>query len=534
MALFKIFKNLFITPILIIAIFILPDILYSFINSKYEFNIMMSELKKLYILSLLFSFLRYKVKIFSIFLIYIIIFFQLSSFSYFGKLLAPFDVWLFFVHFSEVSNGLLDEYMHIVLPFFVVVFSLFISLFVLKQTQKQFFTFKYSGLLLLVALLIVPYKIYNKVYIKKIDSVEKYPLINSASIRNMYKCIGYFCVVTLPRKLSSKSLDDFKDIKYITNEKNPKRNIILILGESLRVKSMSVFDYNKDTTPNLKDLYKTNNIIVKKSISAGTMTKVSVAYLINQVSSLEDINKIYTQDSCLFNLAKSNGFSTSFITNQSANDSRFIKSMMCPKYIDNFLTPNILSQDYDLGDVISDNDMHLSLKNVDLTKPTFLIYQMQGSHTPYSKKSPPKFKKFKHEYDNSVLFTDHSLSKFIKHIKEQKNILPTDIMFVSDHGEMLGENGHSGHGHLTKEVFSVPFIYSSNYENKELEAKLLNKDIVTHYDVSQMILSSLGYKTTDEDNNQEVLVMGKDVDGYAGYAILSISKDDITDIKIYK
>ena len=44
-------------------------------------------------------------------------------------------------------------------------------------------------------------------------------------------------------------------------------------------------------------------------------------------------------------------------------------------------------------------------------------------------------------------------------------------MFVSDHGEMLGERGLRGHGLLEKEVYTVPFIYYSNKQNSFLNNK---------------------------------------------------------------
>ena len=76
-------------------------------------------------------------------------------------------------------------------------------------------------------------------------------------------------------------------------------------------------------------------------------------------------------------------------------------------------------------------------------------------HITYSKKYPTQFEKFKpvcnsvelgnctqteliNAYDNTIVYTDYILSKVIDDLKDLKEFKST-MLFVSDHGESLGE-----------------------------------------------------------------------------------------------
>lgn len=88
---------------------------------------------------------------------------------------------------------------------------------------------------------------------------------------------------------------------------------------------------------------------------------------------------------------------------------------------------------------------------------------MMGSHGPtYSKRYPEGFAKWKptcdsanvqsckaeelkNGYDNSIAYTDHTVSEMIRALKEKKGA-DTALIYASDHGESLGEKGLFLHG----------------------------------------------------------------------------------------
>jgi len=91
------------------------------------------------------------------------------------------------------------------------------------------------------------------------------------------------------------------------------------------------------------------------------------------------------------------------------------------------------------------------------------MHQM-GSHGPaYFKRSPAAFKRFTPEwrsnnlpacdrpsvinaYANSIAYTDHFLAKAIAWLRGQDSQASTALVYVSDHGESLGENNLYLHG----------------------------------------------------------------------------------------
>ncbi len=92
-----------------------------------------------------------------------------------------------------------------------------------------------------------------------------------------------------------------------------------------------------------------------------------------------------------------------------------------------------------------------------------LVMHQMGSHGPaYFKRSPPAFKRFLPEctsndlqrcsreelvnaYDNSIAYTDHFLASTIRWLRQQSAWDPA-MVYVSDHGESLGENNLYLHG----------------------------------------------------------------------------------------
>jgi lipid A ethanolaminephosphotransferase len=61
-------------------------------------------------------------------------------------------------------------------------------------------------------------------------------------------------------------------------------------------------------------------------------------------------------------------------------------------------------------------------------------------------------------YDNTIRYTDYVLSKVIETLKDKSDQYNTAMMYVSDHGESLGENGVYLHG--------LPYRFAPDYQKK--------------------------------------------------------------------
>jgi lipid A ethanolaminephosphotransferase len=113
-------------------------------------------------------------------------------------------------------------------------------------------------------------------------------------------------------------------------------------------------------------------------------------------------------------------------------------------------------------------------------RDTLIVLHQKGSHGPaYSRRYPPAFRRFLpacesndlHEcdrqaivnaYDNTISYTDHVLAELIDLLRSHSERLDTGLLYVSDHGESLGENGVYLHGLpyaiAPDEQTRVPFI----------------------------------------------------------------------------
>src|SRR5262249_49899467 len=95
---------------------------------------------------------------------------------------------------------------------------------------------------------------------------------------------------------------------------------------------------------------------------------------------------------------------------------------------------------------------------------TVIVFHQIGSHGPaYSERYPAEFEVFKpachssqldrcsraevqNAYDNTILYTDHNLARQIEVLRGAAGNVDSLLIYASDHGESLGENGIYLHG----------------------------------------------------------------------------------------
>ena len=230
--------------------------------------------------------------------------------------------------------------------------------------------------------------------------------------------------------------------------------VILAVGETARAKELGLNGYSRNTTPFTSDLGVINFSDVN---SCGTATAESVPCMF---SSLDKDNFSRDKASRLENLLdilQRTGVKVVWRDNDSGSkgvadrvtyedfskkgDERFCDDSNC---YDEVLLDG-------LGDLIRNNKGDL-----------LVVLHLKGSHGPsYYKRSPSDHKLFLPEctqdnvqdcsqqtivnaYDNTIVYTDYVLSKVIDLLKAQNS--NTAMLYLSDHGESLGENGIYLHG----------------------------------------------------------------------------------------
>ncbi len=515
------------------SVLMLMDKAYALSNPYFAFALTPKEFFfKLLLFGLLISVIpQKKARIILYLLIVTASFFQYIHFAYFGKNIGAIEFYLFKNNLHETLEVFATIFDIVWIPLMIVGLAFGALLLVDRYLAERSFKYRHGLKILLIALLALNIQTFYVTNLKKgklsqSQSKLLYPLTNRHSARNFFVSANYFLFGILPKKLFGSPVHFPVLKKPALIDRDANRTVILVIGESLRYDTFSLYD-NK-LTPKLQSLKGDTNFFFKKVYSGGTMTKVSVSTLINRLKYPGGLPQISQEDNCLFKLAKENRFSTYFLSGQSRKHLQIIRDLICPKYIDRLIDRDSFSA-Y-IKPTGYDADLQKLLDKLNILKPkSFIVLQHRGSHSPYAKQYPKAYDRYT-PYENTALYTDNSLYQLIHYVKTHtKNEF--FLFYVSDHGELLGEYGKRGHGHLVKEVYEVPFLMYTNTKDEVLKAHF--RYVRNHYDISNYILSLLGYKADlIEDEDRTLYILNADLDGFSGYGMIDINNSVESRIKL--
>lgn len=521
----------FLYSTLIAIILISTDKLYAMNNKFFLFEFTFGEIKRVIFIVFIISMIsNRKIRLLSIFILLLFSFLQFVHYEYFGKNIGAIEFYLFFTDLHEVFLTLGTMLWMMFIPFMITFTAFCLIYFIDYKLGSRAFKYKYGLSMLLLVILI------NATIVFYITNIKKdgfghgngnwiYTLNNRYSARNFFLSLNYFTVGIIPKKFfyDTPTFSTLEKPKLVYKENN--RTIILIVGESLRYDLSTLHD-NK-LTPKLQSLKTDSNFFYKKIYSGGTMTKLSVATLVNRLKYPSSLSQIQKEDNCIFKLAKQNNFGTYFISAQDNKALGDMRDLMCPKYIDKII-PREMFKSY-IVPIGYDEDMKRVLEKLNIVnRNNLIVMEQRGSHAPYEIEYPKEFDKYS-PYENTVLYTDHTLYDLIKYIKENSS-REFFIFFASDHGELLGENGKNGHGILEKNVYEVPLMLYTNSKQKDIKKEFDN--IKSHYDLSNYIISLLGYKVDlNIGGDREIYIMNADLDGFSGYGRIKIINNQESQIE---
>ncbi|MCW1332177.1 phosphoethanolamine--lipid A transferase [Campylobacter jejuni] len=247
-----------------------------------------------------------------------------------------------------------------------------------------------------------------------------------------------------------------------------KKLLVLVVGETARAANYSLGEYAKNDTNFYTN--KNNVVFFDNFSSCGTATAVSLPCMFS-LSKRQNYSSSEYQENVMDILQKT-GVKASWIDNNSGK---------CKGVCDRLSDKQQLSSDWDENLLPS---LKERLGNLDTQN--IIVLHLQGSHGPaYYKRYPSEFKKFTptcdtnelskcdsealiNTYDNTLLYTDYLLSEIIKLLKEKKDY-ESSLLYLSDHGESLGENGIYLHGMpyaiAPRHQTHIPVIFWSSDEN---------------------------------------------------------------------
>ncbi len=231
--------------------------------------------------------------------------------------------------------------------------------------------------------------------------------------------------------------------------------IILVLGESLRADHLHLNGYSRPTTPHLDTM--PNLISLKTVYTPLTYTGISLPQILTN-QSIND-RQIHPPLYSIYTVASRAGLKSVWIGNQTPEKSYAI-------FIDENTRKVLIDSMRDSYSFMKKKDEELLSVFRDFYRKKdyrLITLHMIGSHWWYENRYPPAFRRFKpvikskfipsntpgemiNSYDNTVLYFDYFLTKLIRDISPGDNTL---VVFLSDHGENLGEDGlwlHARHG----------------------------------------------------------------------------------------
>lgn len=264
---------------------------------------------------------------------------------------------------------------------------------------------------------------------------------------------------------------------------NPKL-LVIVVGEAVRAANWGLNDYQRQTTPELANLASVINF--KQVTSCGTSTAVSLPCMFS-LPGRRDYDKAYTrQHESLLDVLKRAGLNVMWIENQSGCKG------VCDRVENWKITadeyPQLCQEGRCLDEALVYELSH-QIKQPTPDDKVIILHQL-GNHGPsYYQRYPSNFERFiptcetadlsqcsqeeiTNSYDNATLYTDHILSQIIEILSNQSNY-DASMIYLSDHGESLGEKGLYLHGIpyaiAPDEQTHIPMLWwlSPNFSQRE-------------------------------------------------------------------
>jgi lipid A ethanolaminephosphotransferase len=231
--------------------------------------------------------------------------------------------------------------------------------------------------------------------------------------------------------------------------------VLLVVGETARAANFSLGGYARHTNPLLqkRDVLYFNNVR-----SCGTATAISLPCMFSDLPREEfDLSRADRRDNVLDVLQRA-GLALTWIDNQSG----------CKKVCDR--VPNETAEAYHPqscrdGECLDDALLYaLDAKLPKIKADSIIVLHAMGSHGPtYHRRVPDDHQVFKpicpseriencsdeqirNSYDNSIAYTDFVLAGLIDRLKAAEENVDSVLLYISDHGESLGEKGLYLHG----------------------------------------------------------------------------------------
>lgn len=234
-----------------------------------------------------------------------------------------------------------------------------------------------------------------------------------------------------------------------------KRVVVFVVGETARAENQSLQGYARETNPEMK---RAGAIYFSDAWSCGTATTVSVPCMFSNMTREKFDKPTAKAHWNALDVLQHAGVDVFWRDNDEGCKDvclRVANDDLTAARIDGLCDANGCKDDVLIAD--------LPKRLAEMRSPALLVLHIKGSHGPaYYQRYPAAFNVFKPgcdtaevqtctyaqavaSYDNTILYTDHILGEVVDALKADPEV-DSAMMYLSDHGESLGENDIYLHG----------------------------------------------------------------------------------------
>lgn len=293
--------------------------------------------------------------------------------------------------------------------------------------------------------------------------------------------------------------------------------MVFVVGETARADHFGLNGYTRNTTPLLSK--QSNLYSFKDAVSCGTSTAYSVPCMFSYANRENyDIDTTKYNENVLDTLSKQ-GVNVVWRDNNSSSKG-VADRVTFEDYKTADTNPNCDVECRDIGMLDGFDKLVKSGSSPKETpKDTLILLHQMGNHGPaYYQRYPKKFETYKpvcmtnelskcdaqsviNGYDNAILYTDYFLNNVIDTLKTYEQDYDVVMVYMSDHGESLGENNIYLHGlpykfapDTQKHVPAV--IWSPDSNNIDADSiSSMSSQPVSHDFITPTLLSFFGITT---------------------------------------
>ncbi len=242
-------------------------------------------------------------------------------------------------------------------------------------------------------------------------------------------------------------------------KRKPAPNVILITIDTVRADHLGCYGATGVQTPTL-DALASDGIVFERAISQVPLTWPSHAAILTGTYPFQNGVQDFTgqplssQFRSVAQAFKQQGYATGAVVSSFVLDRGWGLARGFDFYDDAFSAETFMKKDLGLVDRKAEESVTHALDWLKKTphRPFFLWLHLYDPHSPYDPPEPYRTQYRSHPYDGEIAYADHELGRLIDWLKRNQLYDRSLIVFLSDHGESLGDHGEKEHGF---------FIYNS-------------------------------------------------------------------------